>query len=248
MHKRVSRSSEAYSRLRERITTGQLAPGSVVSEAALAKDLGLSRTPIGEAQRRLSHEGLVEQVPRYGTIVREVSTGELVELFEIREALEGMAASKAAERISPEALGELASLCDSIEAEVSDATQASSQRLDGESLRRFLAADMAFHMLIIASAGNRRLTDLIENTRSISSMFNARRGEHSVERIRSANNAHRSIVEALSARDAATAQTLVVNHIRTSREQSLAQRENQSPVRLGTINLPDFVRQDLPGA
>ena len=248
MHKRVSRSSEAYSRLRERITTGQLAPGSVVSEAALAKDLGLSRTPIGEALRRLSHEGLVEQVPRYGTIVREVSSNELVELFEIREALEGMAASKAAERISPEALGELRSLCDSIESEVSSAIQTDSQRLDGESLRRFLAADMAFHMLIIASAGNRRLTDLIENTRSISSMFNARRGEHSVERIRNANSAHRSIVEALSARDADAAQSLVVNHIRTSREQSLQQRENHSPVRLGTINLPDFVRQDLPGA
>jgi len=248
MHKRISRSSEAYSRLRERITTGQLAPGSVVSEAALAKDLGLSRTPIGEALRRLSHEGLVEQVPRYGTIVREVSSNELVELFEIREALEGMAASKAAERISSEALGELGSLCDSIESEVASATQACSQRLDGESLRRFLAADMAFHMLIIASAGNRRLTDLIENTRSISSMFNARRGEHSVERIRNANNAHRSIVEALSARDADAAQRLVVSHIRTSREQSLQQRENHSPVRLGTINLPDFVRQDLPGA
>jgi DNA-binding GntR family transcriptional regulator len=246
MHKRPNRTSEAYLRLRERITTGQLAPGSVVSEASLAKDLGVSRTPIGEALRRLSHEGLVEQVPRYGTIVREVSTSELVELFEIREALEGMAATKAAERMTPEALEELDALCLTIEVELDSAQSTGKTRLEGESLSRFLAADLAFHMLIIASAGNRRLTDLIENTRSISSMFKARRGEHSVSRIRNANTAHRAIHRALAARNGRQAHDAVVDHIRTSREESLRQREASPPVCLAALNLPDFIRQDLP--
>ncbi|MEQ8848952.1 GntR family transcriptional regulator [Botrimarina sp.] len=245
MHKPPSRTSEAYVRLRERITTGQLAPGAVVSEASLAKELGLSRTPIGEALRRLSQDGLVEQVPRYGTIVREITPAELEELFEIREALEGMAASKAADRITPTALEELGGLCGTIENELHRAETSGETRLEGEALRRFLSADLAFHMLIIASAGNSRLTELIDNTRSISSMFNARRGEHSVERIRNAAEAHRAILDALLRRDAMAAQAEVVAHIRTSCKQSLQAPTRRPPVSLGTLNLPDSVRQDL---
>lgn len=243
--KRPSRTSEAYTNLRQQITTGQLAPGAVVSEASLAKQLGLSRTPIGEALRRLSHEGLVEQVPRFGTIVRRITSAELMELFEIREALEGMAARKAAEQITSNAVEELRTLCDSIGTELEKAEVENATRVEGEALRRFLSADLAFHMLIIASAGNRRLTEMTENTRSISSMFNAQRGEHSVARIRSANAAHREIVEALASRDGDTAQRLVIEHIRTSCEQSLAHRDEPSPVSLAAINLPDSVRRDL---
>lgn len=246
MNKRPNLTSEAYRRLRERITTGQLAAGAVVSEASLAKELGLSRTPVGEALRRLSHDGLVEQVPRYGTIVRTITDAELRELFEIREALEGMAARKAATRMTAVSLEELGALCETIELELTNAEATNQVRLEGESLHRFIAADMAFHTLIIASAGNRRLTEMLENTRSISSMFNAQRGEHSIARIRTAIAAHRAILAALVERDSERASRLVVDHIRMSCEQSVEERSSDPPVSLGTINLPDSVRQNLP--
>ncbi|TWT97697.1 putative HTH-type transcriptional regulator YdfH [Botrimarina colliarenosi] len=246
LHKRPNRTSQAYFSLRDKITSGMLVPGQVVSEASLAKELGISRTPIGEALRRLAHEGLVEQVPRYGTIVRQFSTTELIELFEIREALEGMAAMKAAERISTDALAELAHLHQTIEDEMAKAESASVELVEGESLSKFLSADIAFHMLIIASTGNRRLMEMTENTRSIASTFNAKCGNlYSVQRIRTANAGHKGILDALVRRDGAEAQRLIVEHIRSWREQSLRQRERRDPVTLGTINLPDFVRQDL---
>jgi DNA-binding GntR family transcriptional regulator len=242
----ASRSQQAYWQLHEKISSGELEPGSVVSEASLAKDLGLSRTPIGEALRRLAEEGIVEQVPRYGTIVREIPTSELAELFEIREALEGMAAGKAAEQMTPSSLEDIARLCDTIDHEIASAKAQHAKRLEDEALRRFLAADMAFHLVIIASAGNRRLLDMIQQTRSVSLMFKARRGEHSIERVQQAASAHRAILQALTQRNAEEATRLVVSHIRSSREQSLVERPREhNGVNLGTINLPHFVKQNL---
>jgi DNA-binding GntR family transcriptional regulator len=249
MRPKSNQAEGAYTALRERIISGELLPGAVVSEASLAKELGVSRTPVGEALRRLSHEGFVHQIPRYGTVVREISATDLRELFEIREALEGMAASKAAASISAEALDELESLCAANEAELEGVKESGSDVVEGESLRRFLAADMAFHMLIIASANNRRLSELLEQTRSISVMFNARRGVHSVARVEEANAYHRQILTALASRDSSGATEAVIRHIRVSCEQSLrAHQPPGAPARLGTLNLPDFIRRDLKAA
>ncbi len=178
-----SHSQQVYTQLRDRIAAGELQPGDVMSEASLAKEFGVSRTPIGEALRQLAHEGVVHQVPRFGTIVRDIPVRELAELFEIREALEGMAATKAAHKITPAAIEELRTLCAVIDAEIERNRELGNQALDREGLRRFLAADMAFHMLLIASAGNERLHRMLEQTRSVSSMFAARRGEHPMSRV-----------------------------------------------------------------
>lgn len=239
-------SHQVYNLLRDRIVAGELRPGDVMSEASLAKEFGVSRTPIGEALRQLAHEGVVHQVPRFGTIVRDIPASELAELFEIREALEGMAASKAAASITSEALNELRSLCNAIDTEIDRNQSAGNSTLDRDGLKRFLAADMAFHMLIIASAGNGRLCRMIEQNRSISSMFAAQRGEHRISRVESANETHKAILGSLELRDESAAQRLVVEHIRRSRDQSLEQHlPLPAPVSLGTLNLPEYVRRDL---
>ncbi|TWT91060.1 putative HTH-type transcriptional regulator YdfH [Pseudobythopirellula maris] len=243
-----TRAQQAYTHLHERIATGTLEPGAVVSEASLAKELGISRTPIGEALRRLAHEGLVEQVPRFGTIVREISTTELIELFEIREALEGLAAGKAATLMTAETQDELETVCDTIEREIEAARQSGAEILEGESLRRFLATDLAFHMLIIASADNKRLFDMIHQTRSISLTFKTRRGEHSIARVEQAAQAHRRILEAIRAREPEAASRLVGEHIRTSREQSFSDPAKQkTSVSVQSLNLPEYIKQELAG-
>lgn len=246
MQRHSRHSQHVYSKIRDRITTGELSPGEVMSEANLAKEYGLSRTPVGEALRQLANEGLVVQVPRYGTVVREIPAEELEELFEIREALECLAVGKATLRISQEGLDELKGLCDAIDAEVERLNESGAAALDREGLRRFLAADMAFHMLIIANAGNQRLIQVLEQTRAVSLMFNAQRGDHPVSRLVEANAAHRSILAAMADRDPEQAQLRLVNHIRTSRDESLKTAPAPSPsVSLGSINLPTFVRRDL---
>lgn len=246
MKKASNHSQHAYATIRERITSGQLASGAIVSEAAFAKELGLSRTPVGEALRRLSHEGLVDQIPRYGTIVRSLSRDELQELFEIRQGLEGIAAAKAAANISDGVLQELELLCAAIDEEIRAARKTGANALEADALQRFLAADMAFHMLIITSAGNRRLSELLEQTRSISSMFHARRGIHSLGRAASANKWHRRIVAALAAKDGVEASALVAKHIQQSCEESLEVERVTAPVvSLGTLNLPPSMRMAL---
>lgn len=246
MRQRNTHSNNAYTAIRSRITAGKLSPGEVVSEAALAKELGLSRTPVGEALRRLSHEGLVDQIPRYGTVVRRLSSQDLRELFELREALEGMAASKAAKRITAEAIEQLTALCESIDAEIDGARSMGQKAMEGDALERFLEADMAFHMLIISAAQNRRLTELLEQTRSISSMFHARRGLHSIERVVDANQWHRRILTAIVDRDPEAASKLVVQHIRHSCEQSLRSTELSGAPDMPDFNLPHDMQQDLP--
>ncbi|MCO6046235.1 GntR family transcriptional regulator [Aeoliella sp. ICT_H6.2] len=246
MKNRPSHSQVAYAAIRERITSGELSSGAIVSEAAIAKELGLSRTPVGEALRRLSHEGLVDQIPRYGTVVRSLSPRDLRELFEVRQALEGMAAAKAAQQITAEVLEELELLCVAIDAEITSAQTCGANSLEGDALSRFLAADMAFHMLIISSARNRRLGEILEQTRSISSMFYARRGVHSLSRVIDANRWHRKILDALIAKDSAKASELVISHIQHSCEQSLqSHADGEAPVTLGTLNLPPSMRMAL---
>lgn len=243
------RTNSAYDHLHDRIASGSLAPGEVISETALAQELGCSRTPIGEALRRLAEDGLVEQVPRYGTIVRHISTEELQELFEVREALECFAARKAAERITTKTLNDMRTLCEKIDQETERVKALGTSRLEGESLRRFLAYDMAFHQLILSSAGNKKLFKIAQRTGSVAHVFQTRRGSHTLQRVKDANEMHKSIVEALEKHDEEAAAKLLTEHIRYSALISVAADDSSSDdddrASLSSLDLPDFLRKEL---
>src|SRR3954468_7860578 len=134
---------KAYDHIQEAILSGHLPAGSVVSEAALAKSMGISRTPVGEAIRQLSREGLVQQVPRYGTIVKPIERRELVELYEMRAALESYAAAKAGEEFEEQTIRRLQQFCDVMHNIAEELEDAGTSELDESRLSRFLAADMA---------------------------------------------------------------------------------------------------------
>ena len=95
-------SDKAYGAILERIISGELAPGSFLVEQDLANDLGVSRTPIKSALRRLEAEGLIQAEGRKRAIVREFTMEETTEVLEIRAMLESYAARKAAQNITPE--------------------------------------------------------------------------------------------------------------------------------------------------
>src|SRR6266852_5254209 len=95
-----SQSEEAYLRIRERIVSLDMPPGSVVNEALLRKKLKIGRTPIREALQRLARENLVKSVPHRGTFVTDVNITDLARITEVRVVLEGHAARLAAGRLS----------------------------------------------------------------------------------------------------------------------------------------------------
>ena len=95
---------QAYQHLRERILSGELGAGTQLSEPDLAKQLGMSRTPVREALRQMENEGLLDYAPRFGAMVRVPDRDELSDMYAVREALESYAAAEAAAKIKPSAL------------------------------------------------------------------------------------------------------------------------------------------------
>ncbi|MFI5284096.1 MAG: GntR family transcriptional regulator [Candidatus Dormibacterales bacterium] len=96
-----SQSEAAYLRIRERIVSLEMPPGSVVNEARLREDLRIGRTPIREALQRLARENLVRPIPHRGTFVTDVNITDLARITEVRIVLESHAAKLAAEKLTP---------------------------------------------------------------------------------------------------------------------------------------------------
>lgn len=141
-----------FQTLRKAILTGDLKPGERLMEIHLAERIGVSRTPIREAIRKLELEGLVTNIPRKGAMVAEISVKGLKDVLEVRRALDSFCAELACERITEE---EKADLKAAFEAFI-DATKTK----DATVIAR---ADVSFHDIIIGATGNERLVALINN-------------------------------------------------------------------------------------
>src|SRR5215213_8750423 len=249
MHERrdMSLAQKAYDHLQEGVLSGRLRSGTVISEAGLARELGISRTPVGEAIRQLVREGLVEQVPRYGTIVRSIDRRELIDLYEMREALESYAAAKAAQTISTPMLDRLQQFCDVMEAIGRELSNAGASELDEPSLRRFLAADMAFHMLIIEASGNRRMIEVVKNMRTVSRIFRMRRAPHQLPVVHKAFEYHSLILAALRARDPEGARRHMLDHIAAGKHETLSRLHLTADMESGAVlgELPADMLKEL---
>jgi DNA-binding GntR family transcriptional regulator len=214
-------SEKAYEIIRQRVASGELEVGSMVSELALAKDLGFSRTPVREAIRKLVDEGLFEQVPRFGTIVRAVDWSELFEYYEMREALEGYAAALAAPKITDKQIAQLELILGAMAKIVGDVRDSGESTMGMEERKRFMELDLAFHMLIVEVAGNRQILKTVREGRVISDVFlriRAKLYRSSLEGPELALHYHRNILDALKEGNAEAAGKAMAEHIRTSRD------------------------------
>ena len=246
----VDLTSKAYRHLHQQLVTGKLGSGTVISEKKLAADLGISRTPVGEAFRQLVAEGLVEQIPRYGTVVKTFTRQDVAEIYELREAIEPYAACKAARSISKLQLQQLGVLCRAIEqlAEQLDASDADS--LDGETLRQFMAADMAFHLLIVRAAANSRILKVVQDSRVVSQVFHMRRPRHDSTIVHGACDFHKKILTGLRSGDADAAADWMLKHIRQSKQVTLAFVDQERDICLlpgpdFALELKDDIRSEL---
>ena len=141
-----------FENLREAILEGNLKPGQRLMEVQLAEQLGVSRTPIREAIRKLELEGLVVMLPRKGAYVADVSLKDIIDVLEIRASLEGLAASLAAERISEEDINKLEQIM-----------QDFNQGKDDFDVETLLRKDVEFHECIFKATNNVRLHQLINS-------------------------------------------------------------------------------------
>ena len=195
-----------YQHLQAEILEGRLLPGTVLSEVALAKELGVSRGPIREAMGRLAAEGLVNVRPRRGAVVRAPTLEELVEAHQVREVLESLAVSLAVPRLTEPDLRELGSLVDEMDT--------SARQND---LGRFFEANVAFHERFCEMSGNRKLRQvhvtLMGEIRGFQDRSLAIRGNPN-----DSVAEHRAILAAAAAGDAQLAAELAGIHVRVPAE------------------------------
>lgn len=198
----------AYEEIRRRILASELPPGSALSEYQLSASLQISRTPIREALRRLEGEGLVVAIAQRGTFVAEMSARDIMEIYQVREQLEALAARVAAERIGQEGASIL-------EAEL---IQALASLADTPGLA--LAADSRLHKQLIAVTQNQRmqnilstLDDQVHIIRSLASSSAARIHQMTAE--------HLEIIRAVRAGDADGAEGAMRRHLRSARDNAL---------------------------
>ena len=146
---------QIFVRIKTMIVNGSLLPGERIVPEQLAREMGVSRTPLLSALKRLSQERLITWRSRRGVFVRRLSKRELAMIFEVREVLEGLAARRAAALIMPQQLEHLRSLFAGI-----DTTDTPANR------RAYLSKDYMFHAGILEIAGARRSPK--PRTRSVS--------------------------------------------------------------------------------
>ena len=141
-----------FNTLRQAILTGEMKPGERLMEIHLANKLGVSRTPIREAIRKLELEGLVVMIPRRGAEVAQITWKNLKDVLEVRRALDVLAVELACDRMRQEELTELGKAC----TEFKEATRT-------QDWRKIAAADVRLHDIIVRSTRNDRLIQLVNN-------------------------------------------------------------------------------------
>lgn len=198
----LSQGAAAYNTLVAAIRAGDFLPGDRLRETDVAQRLALSRTPVREALRKLEAEGIVEHSPRIGAVIRRLSHGELVELYEMRMVLERTAAEMAAKHAAAAEIDLLADLNEEISTAQGNPQKAASANQD-------------FHQAIYLAARNRFL---MEAARSLNNalMLMGPTTLANPARMECVAKEHAAIIDALGARDPERAGEAAVAHLQTS--------------------------------
>ena len=188
--------------LRQAIKDGVLKPGERLMEIQLADEL--SRTPIREAIRKLELEGFVVMVPRRGTYVADISLKDIAQVFEIRSALEELAAGLAAERITPDELEYLERILVEI-----------NEYIDNDEFDKIVDADVRFHDVLYHASRNQRLVDILNNLREQMLRFRSI-SMHYPGRLAATWEEHRQMVENIADHNSAMARKVAKKHMENS--------------------------------
>jgi DNA-binding GntR family transcriptional regulator len=197
--------------IRSAIVDGRLEPGQRLKEEELARELGISRTPIREALLVLQTEGLVDASPNRGAAVKAYAAEDLDDLYQLRAVLEGFAARLAAARIGTEDLALLRASCDRFVALRAE-----------EDVHDLVAENVRFHAVVLAAAGSDRLSEMVRKVVQLPLVYRSYHW-YSPEQKLISEHYHRQLTAALAARDAERAERVMTEHVLEARDFLVAQ-------------------------
>lgn len=198
-----------YDTLRASVIEGRFVPGDRLVEAQVAQQLCVSRTPVREALRMLVKDGLAVEVPRKGTVVAGLNRDDAIDVYDLRAVIEGLCARRAANYITARELRSLRSLLENM-------------RPGSENREAYMKAHARFNAVIIGASRSHRIAQFIDN---LSGQIRCLRGVSltTKERQIEAWKEHAAIVDALSEKDATTAEALARQHVENAKKAFLVQ-------------------------
>jgi DNA-binding GntR family transcriptional regulator len=206
------------------VRSHKIKAGQKLGEVGMARKLKMGRAPVRSAFDQLARAGLLERISRSGTFVRKVGLEEYCELMDVRAALESMAASLAAVRLTDDELEKLAQLARRVdERSARYAAAEATGKAAPESRREIIELEREFHHIIISASGNRRLAELLETQQLLENCFvvgqsmSLPRGKSSRRLV-----SHADVVKALRSRNSDAAGSAMLDHLLLSKEQFVA--------------------------
>jgi DNA-binding GntR family transcriptional regulator len=197
---------KAYQILKTMIMDRQLLPGEKIPQEKLAEDLGISRTPLINALKFLEKEKLVQSIPRRGFFMRTFTQKEMISIFELREVLEGLAARKAAQKITDNQIVQLGKFFKQFAGDK-----------DIDDVRAYAREDRRFHKFLLDIGAKEFLKSILETYNVISYSYQVVSPEGLVRHPRETIREHRAMIEAIAGRDAEAAENLMRRHFQRSR-------------------------------
>ncbi|MHB9070191.1 MAG: GntR family transcriptional regulator [Sedimentisphaerales bacterium] len=202
-------SDQIYETLLKQIIDHKLKPGERLLEEQLGRDLGVSRTPLRDAINALAKDGFIRVEPRRGASVRDFQLRDLIEVYDIRMVLEGLAAKLAVGNINHDVLEHLIN------------------EFKNNDVRKLLKADTSLHQIIIGSCNNVKLQEMLTNLGNLVQVFRTA-GYRSATRSKSATVYHIKIVKALMNRDGGEAERLMREHIEKTKNEIINEFQSKT--------------------
>jgi DNA-binding GntR family transcriptional regulator len=203
-----SAGERAYEEIRARVAAGEYSAGDRLREEELSSVIGVSRTPIREAIRRLAAEGLVEFLSHRGAHVASWSDAQLREIFELRALIEAYGAQRAANRIDEDALQRLEELAQQMEEAAFSGTD--------DAMEAVSVANNEFHQLVVEQAGSEHLVSFFAKVVQIPLVHRTFR-RYGPDNLARSFRQHRELIDAFRAADAAWAESVMRSHILSAR-------------------------------
>jgi len=200
-----------YEELKSQIITGKISPGARLMEIELAEDMGVSRTPIREAIRKLEKEGLVVIEARKGAYASQISTEDMIEILEVRQTMEGLAAYFAASRMTGQQLQVLKTISNNYNKAVEDGDTA-----------KMIYYDTKFHRIIVDSSHNKILIRMVEQLQELVLRFRYIYYDD-FKRAEKMPKEHQDILDAIARRDGEAARAAAGVHIDRLKELILSE-------------------------
>ena len=222
---------EAAQRIREMIRKGTLKKGDRILEEPMCHAMGVSRTPLREALRILSSEGLIQLIPNKGAYVAQPSINDIGEMFHVMSILEGECARACAEKLDPEGMKRLDDLYRKLE-----------EHCRAEDRERYMAVNHSFHSLVQDLAGNKVLSEVINGLRQKILLYRYRQ-IYQPDRLLESMQEHRDLQQAFRERNPAAAERCMQEHL--NRQFQALKNVYADPSR--SSDVPETPRKPLKG-